>query len=386
MILRKFAQLRLVVLTVSMLFIQFAAKAQLTSPNSIIFLENTVNSAFEPIFPIANSSYANSGTPNFTGTNLSVAYVNQAGSGVTGIATDQLGVKNVGTGTGQVNVVLGSPNTVKVGSTTVATYPSSLSNSGVSGENLVITWVGSPTLGQVNAVLNQIGYQTTSDNPNPARYIKLTIIDGSNIITFNKLLTVTAENDAPRAGASTVRSDITAPSDPIIIWPAGSTTPGSEGVANAIDNNTNTKYLNWGSGSAPAPPNSGFVVTPASGATVVTKLTFVSANDESSRDPITYKLEGSRDGGGSYTTIVNSANTNVSTSRFTSSESAEFSNQEWYSSYRLTFPQLRSANAMMQIGEVELLGVPFQRVVYTIGSSSPVLIHNLLFSYNGLFL
>ena len=377
MILRKFAQLRLVVLTISMLLIQFVAKSQLTSPNSIIFLENTVNSAFEPIFPVANSSYANSGTPNFTGTNLSVAYVNQAGSGVTGVTTDQLGVKNVGTGTGQVNVVLGSPNTVKVGSTTVATYPSSLNNSGVSGENLVITWVGSPTLAQVNAVLNQIGYQTTSDNPNPARYIKLTIIDGSNIITFNKLLTVTAENDAPRAGASTVRSDITAPSDPIIIWPAGSTTPGSEGVANAIDNNTNTKYLNWGSGSA-APPNSGFVVTPASGATIVTKLTFVSANDESGRDPITYKLEGSRDGGGSYTTIVNSANTNVSTSRFTSSESAEFSNQEWYSSYRLTFPQLRSAGAMMQIGEVELLGVPFQRVVYTIGSSSPVLIHNLL--------
>jgi hypothetical protein len=118
-----------------MLLIQFVAKSQVTSPNSIIFLENTVNSAFEPIFPVANSSYANSGTPNFTGTNLSVAYVNQAGSGVTGVTTDQLGVKNVGTGTGQVNIVLGSPNTVKVGSTTVATYPSSLNNSGVSGEN-----------------------------------------------------------------------------------------------------------------------------------------------------------------------------------------------------------------------------------------------------------
>ena len=377
MILRKFAQLRLVVLTISMLLIQFVAKSQLTSPNSIIFLENTVNSAFEPIFPIANSSYANSGTPNFTGKTLAIIYVNQSGTAIAGVSTDQLGVKNVGTATGEVNVVLGSPNTVKVGSTTVATYPSSATNSGVSGENLLITWVGSPTLAQVNAVLNQIGYQTTSDNPNPARYIKITILDGSNTITLNKLLTVTAENDAPRAGASTVRSDITAPSDPIIIWPAGSTTPGSEGVANAIDNNTNTKYLNWGSGSA-APPNSGFVVTPASGATIVTKLTFVSANDESGRDPITYKLEGSRDGGGSYTTIVNSANTNVSTSRFTSSESAEFSNQEWYSSYRLTFPQLRSAGAMMQIGEVELLGVPFQRVVYTIGSSSPVFIHNLL--------
>ena len=294
MIRKKFSQLRLVVLTVSMLLIQLVAQSQLTSPNSIVFLENAVNAAFEPIFPVANSSYANGGTVNFSGKTLSLVYVNQAGSAVTGISTDQLGVKNVGTGTGEVSVVLGSPNTVKVGSTSVATYPSSLTNSGVSGENLLLTWVGSPTLAQVNAVLNQIGYQTTSDNPSSARYVKITIQDGSSTITFNKLLTVTAENDAPRAGANTVRSDITAPSDPIIIWPSGSTTPGSEGVGNVIDNNTSTKYLNWGSGSS-APPNSGFVVTPASGATVVTKLTFFSANDESVRDPITYKLEGSRD-------------------------------------------------------------------------------------------
>lgn len=350
---------------------------KLGTPSSITFGENAVNSELRPIFPFSNSSYTNGGTVNFSGKTLAVIYVNQAGTAVTGASTDQLGVKNVGTGSGQVNVVLGSPNTVKVGSTTVATYPSSLTNSGVSGENLLITWVGSPTLAQVNAVLNQIGYLTASDNPNPARYVKITILDGSNTVAFNKLLTVTAENDAPRAGASTVRSDITAPSDPILIWPAGSTTPGSEGVANAIDNNTSTKYLNWGAGSA-APPNSGFVVTPASGATIVTRLTFLSANDESGRDPITFRLEGSKDGGGSYTTIVNSSNTNLTTTRFALSESAEFTNQEWYSTYRLTFPQLRSAGGMMQIGEVELLGVPFQRVVYTIGSSSPVLIHNLL--------
>jgi len=349
---------------------------ELGTPSAITFLENSVNAEFGSLFPASNSSYTNGGTPNFSGKTLSLIYVNQAGTSVTGISEDQLGVKNVGTGAGEVNVVLGSPNTVKVGATTVATYPSSLSNSGASGNNLLLTWVGSPTLAQVNAVLNQIGYQTTSNNPTATRYVKITILDGSTTINFTKTVTVTAQNDAPQAGANTVRSDVTGPSDPIQIWPAGSTTPGSEEVTKAIDNNINTKYLNWGAGSA-APANSGFVVTPATGATIITKLTFTSANDDSGRDPLTFTLEGSRDGGGSYATIIAAGNTNLSTTRFAKSESAEITNQEWYSTYRLTFPQLRSG-PLMQIGEVELLGVPYQRVVYTLGVSAPVLVHNLL--------
>ncbi|MFM7628371.1 MAG: IPT/TIG domain-containing protein, partial [Algoriphagus sp.] len=353
------------------------SKAQeLGTPNAITFLENSVNAAFGSLFPASNSSYTNGGTPSFSGKTLSLIYVNQAGTSVTGISEDQLGVINVGTGAGEVNVVLGSPNTVKVGATTVATYPSSLSNSGASGNNLLLTWVGSPTLAQVNAVLNQIGYQTTSNNPTATRYVKITILDGSTTINFTKTVTVTAQNDAPQAGANTVRSDVTGPSDPIQIWPAGSTSPFSEQVTKAIDNNINTKYLNWGTGSA-APANSGFVVTPATGATIITKLTFTSANDDSGRDPLTFTLEGSRDGGGSYATIIAAANTNLSTTRFAQSESAEITNQEWYSTYRLTFPQLRSG-PLMQIGEVELLGVPYQRVVYTLGVSAPVIVHNLL--------
>jgi|GEM_PF-2946660 len=373
---KKQGRVWITILVLGFVAFQPAIAQNLVSPSSITFGENALNSELGAIFPVANSSYTNGGSVNFTGKTLALIYVNQSGTAIAGVSTDQLGVKNVGSGSGEVNIIYGNPNTVKVGSTTVATYPSSLTNSGVSGENLLITWVGSPTLAQVNAVLNQIGYQTVSDNPNPARYVKITILDGSNTVTLNKLLTVTAENDAPRAGASTLRDDITAPSDAILIWPSGSTTPGSEGVANVIDNNTSTKYLNWGSGTA-APPNSGFVVTPASGATIVTKLTFLSANDSPERDPITFKLEGSKDGGATYTTIVNSANTNLTSTRFSPSESAEFANQEWYTTYRVTFPQLRGG-PLLHIGEIELLGVPFQRVVYTIGSSSPLVIHSLL--------
>ncbi len=348
--------------------------------SSITFQENAVNTTAGLLYPTTSTSYT-SGTPNFTGRTLRVDYVTQNGGSATGLLEDNLSVRNQGSNAGEVNVILGAPNTIRVGTTTVATFPSSLTGSGVSGEYLLITWSGSPTTAQVNAVLNNITYRTSSNNPTLVRYVKLSIADGSSTITNQMTVNVVPENDAPQAGASSTRSDITGVSDPISIWPitagsgltvgVNSNSPQSEQVPNAIDNDINTKYLNYYGA------NSGFVVTPATGATLVTKLTFTTANDSPERDPITYKLEGSKDGGSTYTTIVNSAATNLTTTRFAKAEGAEIANQEWYTTYRVTFPQLRS-NTMMQIGEVELLGVPFQRVVYTLGSSAPVNVHPLV--------
>ena len=68
-------------------------------------------------------------------------------------------------------------------------------------------------------------------------------------------------------------SDITQPGDSLIASSANS--PGSEGVANAIDGQP-TKYLNFdGKNSQP----SGFVVTPSLGMTYVTGISMQSAND-----------------------------------------------------------------------------------------------------------
>jgi len=75
------------------------------------------------------------------------------------------------------------------------------------------------------------------------------------------------------------QSDVTQPGDPIIASSANS--PGSEGVANAIDGKP-TKYLNFDSGTN-AP--SGFIVTPSVGVTLVTGMTMESANDAADRDP-----------------------------------------------------------------------------------------------------
>src|SRR5256885_17196641 len=82
-------------------------------------------------------------------------------------------------------------------------------------------------------------------------------------------------------------SDVTQPGDPIV--PTSNNSPGSEGVANAIDN-APTKYLNFDK------VNTGFTVTPSVGGTLVSGITLTSANDAPDRDPATYNLQGSLDG------------------------------------------------------------------------------------------
>src|SRR5512138_89514 len=82
-------------------------------------------------------------------------------------------------------------------------------------------------------------------------------------------------------------SDITQPGDPIVA--TSNNSPGSEGVANAIDN-APTKYLNFDR------LNTGFTVTPRVGLSVVQCLTLTSANDAPDRDPASYLLSGSYDG------------------------------------------------------------------------------------------
>ncbi|HWQ93729.1 MAG TPA: glycoside hydrolase family 76 protein, partial [Clostridia bacterium] len=88
--------------------------------------------------------------------------------------------------------------------------------------------------------------------------------------------------------------DITVPGDAITSFGGGS--PLGEQVEHAIDNST-SKYLNFGlnNGSGTFSGPVGFVVTPASGLTVVNFLRFYTANDEPGRDPLVYALFGSND-------------------------------------------------------------------------------------------
>lgn len=143
-------------------------------------------------------------------------------------------------------------------------------------------------------------------------------------------------------------TDMTRPGDFLV--PTSQNSPANEGVENAIDNSTSTKYLNFDK------LNAGFTVTPSVGPSVVTGLRLTSANDAPERDPTSYVLLGSNDG----TRFVEVARGTVPSfsARFTTVVVA-FPNATAWRHYRLLFPTVRSAGSAvaMQLAEVEFLGV-----------------------------
>lgn len=155
---------------------------------------------------------------------------------------------------------------------------------------------------------------------------------------------------------SLLPQNVLQPSDEISA--SSSNSPGSEGVANAIDGKP-TKYLNFDTrtgGSA-----SGFVVTPALGSTVVTGITMQSANDAPERDPKIITIEGSNDddptwSSGNWELIYRNDNIPTWPARF-EFQTFLFDNYKPFKHYRWTVVETQTVNGCcMQIAEVELLG------------------------------
>lgn len=154
-------------------------------------------------------------------------------------------------------------------------------------------------------------------------------------------------------------TDVTQPGDPITSF--GANLFGDGAVSHAIDNDLGTKF---GAGvSGPC----GLVVSPSVGATLVTALRFFTANDAPERDPADYKLEGSINGGSTYTLIASNSMT-LPDGRNTSgspdplvafAREVHFANPNGYTTYRLTFSHYKggAGQGSFQVGEVELLGV-----------------------------
>lgn len=163
-------------------------------------------------------------------------------------------------------------------------------------------------------------------------------------------------------------SDVTQPTDPVTIFNGSS--PAAEVVAHALDNVTD-KYLNYGlSGTQLAPfvGPVGFVVTPGIGATLVTAVRIYTANDSPERDPVEFKLEGSNNGGSTYSLITSNVLTlppdrNAAGSALDPiaqpNQEIRFNNTKLYTTYRLSIDHVKNDSAAnsMQIGEAELLGV-----------------------------
>ncbi|MCD6394550.1 MAG: LamG domain-containing protein [Planctomycetes bacterium] len=170
------------------------------------------------------------------------------------------------------------------------------------------------------------------------------------------------------AGPALVQAgDVTAPGDPVIGFPNNGdgspptgNWPDGEPPEAAIDNNAGTKYLHFDGEIA---PGAGIQVTPSRGSTYVGGLTLTTANDDDRRDPATFQLSGSNDGGTTWTPIA-SGSANLPGGRGEMGPIIRFVELDSsfvpvaYTSYKLMFPTIKDvATGMMQIAEIELLEV-----------------------------
>ena len=169
-------------------------------------------------------------------------------------------------------------------------------------------------------------------------------------------------------GQFSAQADITAPGDTVRGVPNDGDWPGAEAPPLAIDDDTRTKYLHFKGDFNPDVGPTGFQVTTSGGDSIVTGLTFTTANDVPGRDPIAFELSGSNNSiNGPYTLIArgNIVDFMQGTAwpRFTMNATPiTFANKTAYVHYQLLFTAIRgpvggSVNSM-QIAEVELLGSP----------------------------
>lgn len=135
--------------------------------------------------------------------------------------------------------------------------------------------------------------------------------------------------------------------------------PPNEIPTNGFDDQILTKFLHFKGNLE----STGLRITPAMGPTIVTGLTFTTANDAVERDPVTYEFSGSNDSiEGPYTLIsegpiVDFAGSTDWPRRTKNETPIQFDNTVSYKHYQIMFPTVRtpgSANSM-QIAEIELL-------------------------------
>jgi len=176
---------------------------------------------------------------------------------------------------------------------------------------------------------------------------------------MSKWLTMGVIAFAVLAPVAQAGRDITAPGDVVQGVPNDNDWPGNEPPRQAIDDQITTKYLHFKGGTTAT----GIRVTPAAGATVVTEVTFTTANDADHRDPVTYELSGSNESiDGPYTLIASGdikdfAGATAWVRRTKSTTPMRFANTVAYKHYQLLFPKIRNAatEPYMQIAEIELL-------------------------------
>ncbi len=127
-----------------------------------------------------------------------------------GTASDELGIRNQGTGAGLIGL---SGTNITYGGTTIGTYGGSF---GDGSTPLTVTFNSNASVTAVQALVRNITYRNTSDNPTTAtRTISLTVSDGTGMTSTPAvvLMAVMAVNDAPvitSAASASVAENTTA--------------------------------------------------------------------------------------------------------------------------------------------------------------------------------
>jgi hypothetical protein len=206
--------------------------------------------------------------------------------------------------------------------------------------------------------------------------IPLSAFEGVDPTAAAKLYIGVGDGEPGGAGAITVSNvrvvepvgmaDVTAPGDIVQGVPNDGLMngdnwgwPGAEYPALALDDNVNTKFLHFRGDLMPT----GIQVTPLNGPSVVTGLTFTTANDAPERDPVAFALYGSNSGiNGKYELITCGDIVDFDQAevwdRFTMNATPIlFDNDVAYAHYKVLFLDVRNAagSNSMQIAEIELL-------------------------------
>jgi len=137
--------------------------------------------------------------------------------------------------------------------------------------------------------------------------------------------------------------------------------PGTETPFEAFDDIVDTKYLNFGE------RNSGVIVTPLGGPSIIQSMILSTANDVVARDPATWKIWGTNDAivtpdnavgpNAENWTLISEGTVALPATRLTPGPVLPFAtNMTSYASYRITFPTVKdfvAANSM-QVSEIGL--------------------------------
>ena len=159
----------------------------LTGLDNVTFAENTVNAAAQLID--SNVSLTDPDAGDYAGGSITVSYA------ASGLAQDNLSIRNQGTGAGQIGL---SGNDVTYGGVVIGT----LTSAGAAGANLVVTLNANSTKEAVDALIENLTYRNSSNHPDATRTINISVNDGdggtasaSAVITVNAETEPFAQND-----------------------------------------------------------------------------------------------------------------------------------------------------------------------------------------------